>query len=781
MENYTGKVLSNRYELGEIIGIGGMAVVYKAIDNIDNKTVAVKILKDEYIADDSFRKRFKNESKAVAMLSHQNIVKVYDVSFGESIQYIVMEHIEGITLKQYIKNKGRLDWRESVIFTAQILKALHHAHEKGVIHRDIKPQNIMLLPDNKTIKVADFGIARFDNSSHTKTLQDGAIGSVHYISPEQARGEIVDNKTDIYSVGVVLYEMLTGQLPFQSDNAVSVALMQLQQDAVMPRKINPSIPVGIEQITMRAMQKNIANRYQSAAEMLLDLDEFRRNPNIRFSYNYFVDTQPTMYASQNRSKTVYSSGTPVEKPYTPPEEIDADDGEYTEKTVITQEIDEYDYETEEIAKKNYTLPILFGIIFVFIIAVIGIACYLFTSSEEVVVPAFEGNYIDEIKDKSEYKYFFEQGLIEENLVYTTEYEDGYIFYQSAKVGTKMQITSTGSSIIKINIAYTSESMTVPTLDEGTKLQEAKSILQKMGFKVKAEGEVNDSLPESTVIRIDPASGQSVAYGSTVTIYYAVDDSDKVAVPSVLGEKLAAAQSELNELGFKVSVKYKDSDASEAGLVIEQSIAPDSTVMASKTEITIVVGVARVKTVDVSITLPDLAAYGEIYESVYVYVAGSLYKTYSNVKLDGSTHTVQVGGSSKSAFEIHIGTQKVTAGEVDFSSDVPAVTNKTDTPYKYEGETTKPPETTAPTETTAPPETTTPPVYSLPSYAGKTYIDYYKDLIAIGFDDITKLPQASDSVPQDYVISVSADKAAFSADELSSARIIVYVSSGPAEP
>ena len=215
MDNYVGKRLDGRYELQEVIGVGGMAVVYKAYDNIDDRTVAVKILKDEFLASEEFRRRFKNESKAIAVLSHPNIVKVYDVSYGDKLQYIVMEYVEGITLKEYIEQQGVISWKETVHFTTQILRALQHAHDKGIVHRDIKPQNIMLL-ENGTIKVTDFGIARFSRSE-TRTMTDTAIGSVHYISPEQARGDITDDKSDIYSVGVVMYEMLTGQLPFQSE------------------------------------------------------------------------------------------------------------------------------------------------------------------------------------------------------------------------------------------------------------------------------------------------------------------------------------------------------------------------------------------------------------------------------------------------------------------------------------------------------------------------------------------------------------------------------------
>lgn len=256
MDKYSGKKLDSRYEIHELIGVGGMAMVYRAYDTIDDRVVAIKILKDEFSASEEFVRRFKNESKAIAVLSHPNIVKVYDVSFGDMIQYIVMEYIDGITLKEYIDNQQQINWKEAVHFTVQILQALQHAHEKGIVHRDIKPQNIMLLQDG-TIKVTDFGIARFSNME-TRTMTDKAIGSVHYIAPEQARGDLTDGKSDIYSVGVMLYEMITGKLPFEADNAVSVAIMQLQSNPKPPQQINPSIPDGLEEITIKAMQKDPA-------------------------------------------------------------------------------------------------------------------------------------------------------------------------------------------------------------------------------------------------------------------------------------------------------------------------------------------------------------------------------------------------------------------------------------------------------------------------------------------------------------------------------------------
>ena len=316
MDKYIGKRLDGRYEIRELIGVGGMAYVYCAYDSIDEREVAVKILKDEYLTNEEFTRRFKNESKAIAILSHPNIVKVLDVSFGDKIQYIVMEYIDGISLKEYIEQQ-RVTWQEAVYFVQQILRALQHAHDKGIVHRDIKPQNIMLLADG-TIKVTDFGIARFSRTDVRTDHTNKAIGSVHYISPEQARGALTDEKSDIYSVGVMLYEMLTGSLPFEADNAVSVAIMQLQSQAKKPTEINPDIPEGLEEITMKAMQKNPEKRYQSAAEMLQDIQEFKQNPSIHFAYTYLTDENPTRYVDaitsiKGTSRSSVADAEPIEK------------------------------------------------------------------------------------------------------------------------------------------------------------------------------------------------------------------------------------------------------------------------------------------------------------------------------------------------------------------------------------------------------------------------------------------------------------------------------------
>ena len=433
MDRFIGKRLDGRYEIQEIIGVGGMAVVYKAYDNIEDRTVAIKILKEEFVANEEFLRRFKNESKAIAVLSHPNIVKVYDVSFGDLIQYIVMEYIDGITLKEYIERQGSLRWKDAVHFTIQILRGLQHAHDKGIVHRDVKPQNIMVLADG-TIKVTDFGIARFARSEH-KTMTDKAIGSVHYISPEQARGETTDEKADVYSVGVMLYEMLTGRLPFQAESAVSVAIMQLQTEPQLPREINGSIPLGLEQITMHAMQKDQQKRYQSAAEVLQDLEAFKRDPSITFNYSYFVDDSPTRYV-----------GSQLPGKEEPP--------------VVAEE-------EEEEPRRSPLIPALAGIAVAFILTVVLLSVFLLpklfgSSGSELACPSFVGQSFDEIKANPEYA---ELNINPVSYDYNNQYEAGKIYKQEPDPGRSIKKKST----IKVWVSTGKKSLSVPDvygLDSG---------------------------------------------------------------------------------------------------------------------------------------------------------------------------------------------------------------------------------------------------------------------------------------------------------------------------
>ncbi|MBQ7817879.1 MAG: serine/threonine protein kinase, partial [Oscillospiraceae bacterium] len=282
MDKYIGRLLDNRYEILEVIGTGGMAVVYKARCHRLNRLVAIKILKDDFSQDEEFRHRFHAESQAVAMLSHPNIVSIYDVSTSDDADYIVMELIDGISLKQYMEKKGVLNWKETLHFAIQIAKALDHAHSRGIVHRDIKPHNVMVLK-NGSVKVADFGIARVMSKSNTLTKE--ALGSVHYISPEQAKGGNVDNRSDLYSLGVVMYEMMTVRPPYDGETPVSVAIQHINGKPQMPSTLNPNIPGGLEQIIMKVMDQEPDKRYSSAQAMLYDMDEFRKDPSILFDYH----------------------------------------------------------------------------------------------------------------------------------------------------------------------------------------------------------------------------------------------------------------------------------------------------------------------------------------------------------------------------------------------------------------------------------------------------------------------------------------------------------------
>ncbi len=582
MDKFVGKRLDGRYEIKEIIGVGGMAVVYKAFDNQENRVVAVKILKEEFISNEEFVRRFKNESKAIAMLSHPNIVKVYDVSFGDLIQYIVMEYIDGITLKEYIEREGSLRWKDAVHFTIQILKGLQHAHDKGIVHRDVKPQNIMVLPDG-TIKVTDFGIARFARSEQ-RTITDKAIGSVHYISPEQARGERTDEKTDIYSVGVILYEMLTGRLPFQAESAVSVAIMQLQREPQLPTEINGSIPLGLEQITMHAMQKNPERRYQSASEMLCDLGAFRKDPSITFDYSYFVDDSPTKFV---------------------PNSFDYDSVRIPEED-----------EPEETKEKNNMIPILAGIAATLVIAIIVLAAIfvpkLFSkSNSEISCPKFVGQLYDDIKANKEYTDSFK---FETEWQANNEFEYGYVFEQSKAEGQKVKKGAT----ITLYISKGESTKKVPDV-YGLTESAAVSKLKAEGFKPTVEAMPSDDVEEGKVIKTEPQRTQVVGENLDIKIYVSSGKSLKnVSVPSVVGMKQADAEKELKEKNLVASVKEKlitsDDKYYPIGYVVKQEPDTGSSEIPEGSTVTIYVSTGV--SLDVVVDLPSDCKVSNYYVSLW---------------------------------------------------------------------------------------------------------------------------------------------------------------------
>ncbi len=530
MDKYVGKKLDGRYEIRELIGIGGMANVYRCYDTVDDREVAIKILKDEYLNNEEFIRRFKNESKAIAVLSHPNIVKVYDVSFGDMIQYIVMEYIDGITLKEYINQQRTLTWKETVHLITQILKALSHAHSKGVVHRDIKPQNMMLLSDG-TIKVTDFGIARFSNS--TRTMTEQAIGSVHYIAPEQAKGDITDGKTDIYSVGVMMYEMLTGRLPFDGDNAVSVALMHLQIVPDAPRSINPDIPEGIEEITLKAMQKQPMDRYQSANDMIADIERFRMNPSVRFEYKYLSENQQTRYMDA------------VNK------------GKISRAEEFSQGSKNKD---DDNVRHSLAFSIIIGILIAAFISVAVCVPYgIFKASQQnevqdVDVPNFIGMTEEDIRSNKEFSSFD----LRYDYVNSDSYDIGEVIDQQPKPNSK-KIKATGTITLKVNSVMSEEEIPVIA---GVSEADARRILAQAGFtKVESIYVSSSSYEDNTVVQSYPEQGITVSISNTVYLYIAGEEKTELSkLPCVVGEDIETAKVILKDAGFEVEAEAKDSTA-----------------------------------------------------------------------------------------------------------------------------------------------------------------------------------------------------------------------------
>lgn len=583
-DRFIGKRLDGRYEIHDLVGAGGMAYVYRAYDRVEGRWVAIKILKEELSTNSDFLRRFRNESKAIAMLSHPNTVEVYDVSFGDKIQYIVMEFIDGITLKEYIEQEGVIRWNEAVHFTVQILMALQLAHSKGIVHRDIKPQNIMLL-QNGTIKVADFGIARF-LQSETMTMTDKAIGSVHYIAPEQARGDYITDKADIYSVGVMLYEMLTGRLPFVADNAVSVALMQLQAKPVMPREINPSIPRGLEQITMRAMEKNPIDRFQSAREMLDDLQEFRRNPNIIFNY----DLQ-TGVAS-------YDSGRRIDN--------------YDTARFTPSYDDNYEYEEELVRSRKQAkgAMVIKGIIAAIVIISLAVGGVWLMNNwetllqgeveEQVTVPQFEGMMYQEILANEDYTKNFTFTTVEGN---DPDRAVGEVLKQNPKNGIMVK----KGREIQLTVNGEIPKAVVPDVKNYTQA-DAIALLKEYNLAFKSENVADDEIEVGKIVATDPAAGTEVAEGTVITLKVSTGPaSKKVKVPDNLqGQLRYNVSAMLEDAGLNVgNIVWDDSSTLAKDTVISTNPASGTEVSSGATvDLVVSSGKGAAKDLSYSVPLPS---------------------------------------------------------------------------------------------------------------------------------------------------------------------------------
>jgi serine/threonine protein kinase len=600
LDRNIGKKLDGRYDIQEIIGVGGMAVVYKAYDSIDDRTVAVKILKEEFASNDEFLRRFKNESKAIAVLSHPNIVKVFDVSFSERLQYIVMEYIDGITLKEYIDQQKALLWKEAVHFTIQILRALQHAHKKGIIHRDIKPQNIMLLQDG-TIKVTDFGIAHFANSE-TRTMTDKAIGSVHYISPEQARGEATDDKADIYSVGVMLFEMLTGKLPFEADSAVSVAIMQMQTDPKRPREINNSIPEGLEEITLHAMQKEPSQRYQSAGAMLKDIDDFKNNPSIHFEYKYFIDDNPTKFVDVIKN-------------------IKGDDN-IPKKT----------------KKKNssHVLPVLAGIAAAVVLVLLGSAIFVMGAlgigplsgqgSAQIPAPNLVGQKYNDVMANSDYKKF----KITPSTGYSETVPEGSIIIQSPAPPMKIK----PDAEIKVTVSKGPLKAKVPDV-ANTALADAESQLKVAGFTFNEPVKKNDdSIAAGNVISTDPAGNTTVNQSTVVTITVSIGKLVSVIkTPDVTKKSYTDAKNALEGAGLKIGTQTYISSALAKDTVVTQTPAAGADI-STGTEVEVVCSIGA-QDASFTVNLPQ-GSY-----DIQVQIDGKVDPNLSYKSLGGQPSTIAI--------------------------------------------------------------------------------------------------------------------------------------------
>ena len=554
MDQMIGRMLDNRYELLELIGSGGMAMVYKAKCHRLNRLVAVKVLKSDFASDADFRRRFYDESQAIAMLSHPNIVSVYDVS-RSSPEYIVMELIDGITLKQYMERRGRLNWRESLHFITQIMKGLSHAHSRGIVHRDIKPQNIMVLRDG-SVKVTDFGIACLSNSANTMTQE--ALGSVHYISPEQAKGNRPDARSDIYSAGVVLYEMLTGRLPFEGDNAVSVAIQHLSSVPLSPREIDPEVPEALEKICMKAMASDIDRRYPTADAMLTDLEEFRKNPDVDLDF-----TIEDLRRADTDEPTQYIPAVQAVSPH--------HDDEMPEESVGE-------------VKMRRTLMTVGGIALaaVIVFALWNVIMGSFKKEPvqtEFTVPNLLGMTVEEAEADARVKGIFT--ITEMGSRASSEYAEGEIVEQSPTADNVVR----SNREIQVFVSTGEKSAPMENII-GLEWRSAKIKLEnlELNLEFNFKDEYSDSITSGCIIRTEPAAGETLRQGDVILLIRSKGPEPKpITVISFVTYELETAKEEAEALGMKVgAVKHIYSDA-PAGVVVEQSIAKD-TIVNTGTEI-----------------------------------------------------------------------------------------------------------------------------------------------------------------------------------------------------
>ena len=582
MENdrYIGRLLDGRYEILEAIGFGGMAVVYKARCHRLNRLVAIKILKDELSKDEEFRNRFHAESQAVAMLSHPNIMSVYDVSTHDEADYIVMELIDGITLKQYMEKKGTLNWKETLHFAMQIAKALEHAHGRGIVHRDIKPHNVMVLK-NGSVKVTDFGIARLMSQSNTLTKE--ALGSVHYISPEQAKGGRVDNRSDLYSLGVVMYEMMTGRAPYDGDSPVAVAIKHINGGAEMPSVLNPNIPGGLEQIIMKCMQTDPGKRYGSATELLYDLEELRKDPAILFPFGggAAMDEVLKVYSGKKQQPRNTAERVAGVRRDRPASSRSTQMSQQTQAVRSRQAVQEHrpvrEQDPEGRRKAVTTTVVVCSAVAVVAIIIFLIVLFnggwLGNTNTLVPVPELVGQVYDDL-DRTRYPTV---EIVLADYDYSDEYPEGVIMKQSPIHEEYVALNSE----VRVWVSMGKEQAEVnPQLDRLVRrpVDEAVKYISGYNLRPLIQEEHHEDIREGLVIRAEPAqTDKPLEEGDTILVFVSLGREVRTAlVPDGLEGKLYTdAVTVLRNNGFENVDSQPEPGLEEKGIVTRLSVEPGS--------------------------------------------------------------------------------------------------------------------------------------------------------------------------------------------------------------
>lgn len=603
MEKYIGKILDDRYEIIDLIGVGGMSYVYRAKCKRLSRYVAIKILKDEFANDAEFKKRFRNESDAVARMNHKNIVNVFDVSNNSNIEYIVMELIEGISLKEFLENRGKLDWKEARFFAYQIAEGLDHAHKRGIIHQDIKPHNIMLLRDG-TIKVADFGIAKLENDGETKVIRE-AIGSVHYISPEQARGSTIDHRTDIYSLGIVMYEMVTGSTPYKGDTAISIVMQHINSMPAPPSLMNTAVPKSFEYIILKAMKPSLKNRYESAIELLVDLEKIKSNPNIVFSeqasYDDEFEKTQQINSEEVRNAVISDRNTryeAIEQVRKPKKE---------KKT--SKKYDEYEDDDDDYKEKSNGLAIFITVLLVLGLVAGAVNFAINQVFKQEVQVMYAPDLVDLTYDRVTTNSSFNTYNIEIIEELYSEKQEGTIISQDPLPNTSI----TQNTTINVTVSLGLKKETMPNLVE-YEFAQADTYLKRMGIEnIKFEYDFDDEISEGKVIKTSPISGEDITSASSIIIYVSAGKEKQICtIPNLRGLTTSQAQKALEEIDLVLGQVTEQESLTGVGEVIAQGMQFGTEVI-SGTAVNIVIGIEPViieeekpiiKTKTVSIHIPE---------------------------------------------------------------------------------------------------------------------------------------------------------------------------------